>query len=257
VVLRGPRRFFEAGNNLMWCASSMVSGGTSDGALTARGGWYPIRSWRRRMAKQHAVKQGECMASIARRHGFRDPRTLYDHADNADLRLRRPDPNVLFPGDSVVIPERDTRPERVETTAVHSFRVRLPRKVLRLRLVDADGRPRPGLSVELRVDGDARALTTDGDGAFEAPLPPGVSRLSLVVDGAEAELSPGHLDPPRDTPDRGLSGLRARLHNLGYATDTDAALREAISLFQRDEDLDVTGEADDATTHALLDRHGS
>lgn len=203
------------------------------------------------------MRQGECVASIARRYGFRDHEALYNHPDNADLRRLRPDPNVLFPGDAVVVPDTDGRPDRVETTALHTFRLRLPRKVLRVRLVDADGDGRAGLPVELHIDRDTRTLDTDGDGALEVPLPPDVARLTLRVDGVEAALAPGHLDPPRDTLDRGASGLRARLHNLGYATDTEASFRDALRLFQLDEGIAATGLADNATTDALLARHGS
>ena len=50
----------------------------------------------------YVVKQGDCMSSIAAQFGFLW-QTLWDL--NPDLKLKRNNPNVLFPGDIVVIPE--------------------------------------------------------------------------------------------------------------------------------------------------------
>ena len=57
------------------------------------------------MAQVHEVKQGECLSSIARRFGFRDWKKIYQHPMNADLRQKRPNPNVLHPGDRIFISE--------------------------------------------------------------------------------------------------------------------------------------------------------
>ena len=58
------------------------------------------------MAVTHVVAQGEYLSLIAARFGFRDPRVIWNHPDNAALRERRKNPNVLFPGDVLTIPER-------------------------------------------------------------------------------------------------------------------------------------------------------
>jgi hypothetical protein len=64
----------------------------------------------------------------------------------------------------------------------------------------------------------------------------------------------GHLDPVHE-----VSGVRGRLHNLGYEAGAgdamDDDLRELLRLFQKQHGLE-TGEIDEATQQALEDKHG-
>lgn len=53
---------------------------------------------------EHTVKAGECLSSIAASYGFRDYRTICDHPSNAAFRAKRPNPNLIYPGDVVMIP---------------------------------------------------------------------------------------------------------------------------------------------------------
>ena len=48
------------------------------------------------MPKQHKVRQGECISSIAIRYGFA-PDTIWQDGSNAALRSLREDKNVLHP----------------------------------------------------------------------------------------------------------------------------------------------------------------
>ena len=45
------------------------------------------------MAQTHTVRQGDCMASIAKQFRFADYQTIYGHPQNARLKSRRPNPN--------------------------------------------------------------------------------------------------------------------------------------------------------------------
>jgi hypothetical protein len=72
------------------------------------------------MPTTHLVEEGECPSSIAKRFGFRIWRTIYDDPSNATLRRKRPDPNVLAPGDVVMIPDREPRQEPGATGARHT-----------------------------------------------------------------------------------------------------------------------------------------
>src|SRR5688572_3157893 len=103
---------------------------------------------------KHVVQQGECLSTIAKRYGFPDYRTVYEHPDNAELRRKRPNPNLLFPGDVVAIPEPKVRTAAVATGQVHRFQVTLPKKELHLQLKDHEGKPIANEPYVLEVDGE-------------------------------------------------------------------------------------------------------
>src|SRR5260370_36720170 len=63
------------------------------------------------MTIQHTVTQGEHLSRIAKRYGFSDHRTIWDHARNAALKQEHQNPNVLFPGDQLFIPDREQKIE--------------------------------------------------------------------------------------------------------------------------------------------------
>jgi hypothetical protein len=56
------------------------------------------------MAQNHIVVKGDTLSGIAKKHGFKDWRTIYNDPSNAAFRRKRPNPNLIFPGDVVVIP---------------------------------------------------------------------------------------------------------------------------------------------------------
>lgn len=214
------------------------------------------------MTRQHVVRQGECLSRIARRYGFKGYLALWEHPDNAALRARRRDPDVLFPGDVVAIPERGDRVERVATGALHTFELALPVKELRVVVRDACGEPVANAPYALAIGDALREGTTDGDGRLREPVLQGADAAELTLDGRALRLRLGHLNPARDAPDHGVSGAQARLRNLGYPVGpidgvAGPRTRRAVALFQRDEDLDASGALDDATTDALLRAHGS
>jgi N-acetylmuramoyl-L-alanine amidase len=72
------------------------------------------------MPKKHIVKQGECISSIADAHGF-FPDNIWNDAANTKLRGKRKDPNVLYSGDVVVIPDKQSKEESCATEKKHSF----------------------------------------------------------------------------------------------------------------------------------------
>ena len=49
----------------------------------------------------YVVQQGDYLSRIALRFGFADWRAIYDHADNASFRKKRPNPNLIKPGDVI------------------------------------------------------------------------------------------------------------------------------------------------------------
>jgi N-acetylmuramoyl-L-alanine amidase len=207
----------------------------------------------------HVVRQGEHLARIARDYGFSDYRTIWEHPENAELReRRRGNPNILFPGDRLFIPEREARIEDAATDARHRYQRAGSRLVLRVKVLDYDGQPVRSTACDLYFGLEHHPLSTDGDGLIEHPIAPDVEDGKLLVPelALEFDLRIGHLDPI-DTP----PGQRARLENLRYfagysETDTEQ-LRWAVEEFQCEHGMRATGICDAATQSKLEQAHGA
>jgi N-acetylmuramoyl-L-alanine amidase len=213
------------------------------------------------MNRVHIVKRGECLSSIAAAYGFADYRRVYEHADNAAFRKRRPNPHVLSPGDELFIPEAKTKNLFLQTGKRHAIVVRRPKKTVRVRLQDSNGVPLAQFSYELEVGGSTVSGQTNSDGCLEAEIPAEVQTGMLVLGGTRMTLQIGFLNPLSDCNDGGVSGVQARLANLGYQPGpVDGVLGsrtlQAVSAFQRDHSLEETGEVDAPTLGALEREHG-
>ena len=211
--------------------------------------------------QKHTVQQGECLVSIAKMYGFEDAGEIYQYAKNADLRRLRPNPNLLYPGDTVVIPAHDLKSFTLPTGKHHKLVVNVPKRKVRVRVLDANREPMKNLPFKLDTGARVYEGQSDGDGVVEKTVPAEVEQAMLSIGDLTIPLLLGHLNPCDDTEDDGISALQARLKNLGYQPGRiDGCLgprtRAALRRFQSDHNLDVTGEADDATKKALLDDHG-
>lgn len=214
------------------------------------------------MPTTYVVRQGDCWARIAKQFGFSDYKLLYDDPANAELKAKRPNPNVLRPGDRIAIPDRTAKTIDIASGKKHKLQVASARKALRLKLVAHDGEPLAGEDYELDIgDGEPRTGTTDGDGKLEELVPSHLGSATLTVTDRVLVLRLGHLNPVAEAKEGDLSGVQGRLKNLGY--DPGPAdgkygprTRTALAIFQSDEDLDVTGEIDDATLDKLEEAHG-
>src|SRR4051794_8878890 len=102
-------------------------------------------------AKSHTVQEGECTSSISFEHGF-FWQTLWNHADNADLKASRESPFVLKPGDVVHIPELRQREVSAATGLRHTFRRKGVPAVLRMQLLEQK-KPLAGLPYVLEYSG--------------------------------------------------------------------------------------------------------
>jgi hypothetical protein len=209
---------------------------------------------------QHTVKQGECIMSIAEDHGFLWE-TIWTHANNSRLKELRGDPNILFPGDIVFVPDRAPRIEPKPTDQHHKFVKKNPPAQVRLRLLDVKRQARPNLEYTATVDANICNGQTDGDGYLTLTVPPNARQLTLrVIEGASTEeytLPLGFIDPVDE-----LTGNQQRLINLGYACGSELGTpgdltRAAIRAFQQEKELEITSEFDDATRQALEEMHGS
>jgi hypothetical protein len=176
------------------------------------------------MAENYTVRQGDHLSKIAKQYGFSDYHTIWDHPNNADLKQSRQNPNVLYPGDNLYVPDRELRTESRGTDQKHKFKAKKPNLKLRLVLEDMYEKPIAGAKCLLTLGGDSKQITTDGSGRIEQPIPADVHEGSLVIQDDQTPFNDvqipilvGNLDPVDQ-----ISGQIARLNNLGYfAGDPD------------------------------------
>ena len=208
------------------------------------------------MPVSHTVKQGEHLSKICDKYGFADYRTVWDHPDNAELKRKRENPNILYPGDKLVIPDKQSQQESGATEQRHQFRLNRHPLMLRLVIRDQDGEPITDTECTLQVDGKEYELTTDGDGRIEQEITPRAESGVLTILGVEMPVEIGHLDPVEEH-----SGQEDRLDNLGYAATGGNAgdgekFLSAVEEFQCDHDLTVDGICGSKTQAKLLEVHG-
>ena len=215
------------------------------------------------MPTDHVVQQGDHLSSIAKQYGFPDYTTIWNYGDNADLKQQRGNPNVLLPGDTVVIPDKEEKQEAGETAKRHTFKVSGNTLMLRLQVEDAYEKPVGNATCDLYLDGAKTTVTTDGDGKIEKAIPADIKEAKLVLASEETPyqdefliLGVGQLDPV-DT----LSGQAARLTNLGYfagdpQAEDDPDFQSAAQEFQCDQKLQVDGVVGPQTQAKLKQVHG-
>jgi len=211
------------------------------------------------MAK-HTVKQGECIESIAFEKGF-FWETIWNDPANTEVKRIREDPNVLLAGDQLFIPDMRVKEVSGQTEQRHRFRRKGTPSKFSITLEDENDQPRANLPYVLDIDGQLFSGKTDADGRLEHVIPPnarqGILRVGPEEDQEEYQLNLGSMDPVTE-----ISGVQARLKNLGYdCGKIDGKLgpqtKEAISAFQAKHNLQVTGTPDDDTQLKLKEVHKS
>jgi hypothetical protein len=212
------------------------------------------------MPTEHLVQPGECLASIAFEHGFL-PETLWRDPANAGLRSQRKNLCLLVPGDKVFIPDPSLEGNRQPAGKRCVFRRKAVPEKLRIRLLDAEAKPRANLVYRLTIEGVLRKGRTNPEGLLEEPIPPGARKGILTLGEGDTEeeylLRLGRLQPVSE-----LAGVQARLNNLGCPCGAEdgvlnAATRNALKAFQADQKLPVTGDPDATTRNKLAELHRS
>jgi N-acetylmuramoyl-L-alanine amidase len=215
------------------------------------------------MATYHTVQQGECLSSIAYDYKLPHWRTIYDHPENGAFKAKRPDPNLIYPGDVLYIPNSEEKEEGHPTDQRHIFVVEIPPTYINIRIQDFEKKPIRNAPYELDMDAVQVTGNTDGEGWIRHRIPAwaelGVLKVYPCTENAETVVSwnvrLGHLDPLDTT-----SGVKGRLNNLGYYSGEiddvedevyDAAVRE----FQEDHGLVVDGIVGPNTKGKLNEEH--
>jgi N-acetylmuramoyl-L-alanine amidase len=229
----------------------------------------------------HTVKQGEWLSKIAAQYGIADWKVIWSHPNNANLTKRR-DPNILFPGDLVFVPATKAKEAVGSTNKRHRFVLKRYNDFFELTLRYPDATPIKDQQYVLNITDPPLKGVTDGNGHFKhehlnpAKLHSGLLELPDLNLSFQIDL--GVLNPAEKKSlsdnaeyDDGLSGIQMRLANLGYDPGSlDGRLEngqvpqvtcQAIALFQANEmqlPLDkITGELDDDTRKAIIDKHKS
>ena len=216
------------------------------------------------MAEWHTVQQGECLSSLADENRLPDWRTIYDHPENASFRKQHPNPNVIYPGDLVYIPDPDPEHFQKPTDKKHKFVVKRPEKtLLRIVLADADGKPYENSDYKLVIGEKTYEGKTGGSGMLEEEIDSRAQSGMLTVwwpgelrRHSAWKLSIGHLDPVQ-----WMTGIQARLNNLGYNSGPVDGIRgpittAAVKEFQKKHKLAVDGIPGPITQGKLKEVYG-
>jgi hypothetical protein len=199
------------------------------------------------------ISQGDSVPSVAKDQGF-FWQTLWNHPDNAELKAKRKNPNILFEGDELFVPDLEIKWESRATEQKHKFKRKGDPVVFKLRLLML-GEPRANEDYTLKFGTDLIMGKTDGDGRIEQVLPGNCKGGELILQGGK-EVYPvriGSLDPVDE-----VSGVQQRLNNLGFTCGSEdgemtEGTRGALRRFQQKYELEVTGEIDDATRGKLAE----
>lgn len=214
----------------------------------------------------HIVKQGEYLSLIADSYGLHSFKKVWDDPANAELKKLRKNPNVLLPGDELVIPDTDKKEESGQTEMRHQFVLLGEPLALRLVIKNESAEPVADTPCLLDLDGNLNELRTDSSGKVQLDVPRSTRQGRLIIENEDLAIhlalpvGVGELDP-FDT----ITGQIGRLNNLGYdAGDVqklaDAAaterFRSAVEEFQCNEKLKVDGVCGPVTQAKLRDVHG-
>jgi hypothetical protein len=205
---------------------------------------------------EYQVNQGDCLSSICSGNGL-FWKTVWALPQNLGLRDKRKNPNILLPGDTLFVPDRDLKYEDRPVDNRHQFVMKGEPVKLKVRLLAA-GKPVSGESYILQIGGRNLQGTTDSSGMLEQEIPPDATDATLLLGKEKLQfpLQVGSLDPPTE-----VSGAQGRLNNLGFHCGqvdgiAGPVTRSALLTFQETYKLDQTGKPDAATCERLRSQHG-
>ncbi|MEZ5511992.1 MAG: peptidoglycan-binding protein [Gammaproteobacteria bacterium] len=217
------------------------------------------------MATQHTVKQGENLGKIAKQYKIGDWKDIYLHPSNADFRKKRPNPNIICPGDVIFIPEKKGQTVTVRTGSSHRFVVCRAYQELKLKLVDDNLNPLPNIKACYDLGQGEQTAATDRLGMLTIQVAdPDLQTLSLKLYADEDPETPSHYYDVKlsylDAADS-LAGLQGRLNALGFDCGVVDGIygkqtKAGISGYQKHKGMVVDGQASAAVYAAVAKDYG-
>jgi hypothetical protein len=200
----------------------------------------------------YTVKQHDCCSSLGHKYGI-PWKKIWNHPKNAALKQKRKNPDVLFPGDLIFIPEITLKEEPCATDQLHKFKRKVDKVWLRLRLLEED-KPRKNLKYTLIIGNQTIEGTTDGNGKLEHKISPNPKEAWVKTETDVYHLKLGGLDPTEED-----AGVEQRLQNLGFLgkDKSDEKVDASVKDFKKKNGLGETEEVNAATRSKLLEKHGS
>lgn len=213
----------------------------------------------------YVVRQGDYLAKIAHALGFH-LEEVWNDPRNAELKARR-DPNILHPGDLLYVPSPAPPPLAISGGTSNDYAATIPTTTIKLVFNGVDGPLANEPYVLEGLSGEPVQGTTDGSGTVTFDVAVHLRECQITFTGPNIvyPIAIGEMDPIEEP-----SGVRKRLQHLGYGVDVedetsgdmtteaqDAYDQLAITSFQHDHQLTITGAMNDETRAALLEAHGS
>lgn len=217
--------------------------------------------------KPRVLVEGESVATVAVRGGL-DADAVWNLDENADLRSKRTDADVLAPGDILYVPDRKARWLPATVGSTNQYKTPPAKLFARLQCVDEEGNALPD-SAYVVENVDPPLKGTMSGGVIELAVPGDSRLLHIHLTDLETTLvaEVAGLDPVDDPHGRGVG---QRMAALAIAPPVPALatgearriveaeyLAAAIGEFQKKQGVDVTGVVDDPTRAALVKAHGA
>lgn len=217
------------------------------------------------MPTTHTIIQGDTLTRIAAEYKFQSWKDLYNHPENAEFRTKRGNPDLIFPGDTIIIPDPEPQKISVQAGSSHAFSLTKETETLRINVSADEGLETEGKKAVLKVGNDKLETILGRDGALELELSDSAAekgQLELYLDDNSDEpshtyeLAIGHLDPAEE-----LSGVQARCNALGFDCGVIDGImgnktREGVEMFQYVHELEVDGDPGPITQGKLKEIYG-
>ncbi len=205
----------------------------------------------------YVIRQGDYLLSLAYRFGF-DADAVWKDAKNTNLQQLRQNPNILYPGDVLYIPDENVPPvmKTLATGTTNTFVSNAPTVTVSVTFTSDDGSALASMPCQVQELPELTGLQTDEHGliTLDVPVTFDAVTVTFASSGDAFELQLGAMDPV-DTP----SGMFKRLQNLGLidagAAFDDAVLQAAVYLFKLSVESGATGlpppqDADESSTES-------